>query len=250
MLFNKAANEEEPRCVDGTTSAEFHLDSEAWRGRSDGIKSSSGNSVLIGMVFGFNKDKESAEQNNGDEATKILEKQGKDGQTLDNNVDPGRNKVNPQVISSDDFIINSLSYGMRVPTGRTSTWDRRLTPETETFHRKVLEKHRGVIKDHLETHRRGMEQRAQVYGQPLSTSINNYLVGEQIGTVEGQARPDQGRQRGRDTMEPSHHDRFHNPTVHDRLHGAANIVAGKLRADQDISTRGQAEFHGQTEDGH
>lgn len=202
------------------------------------------------MVFGFNKDKESSDQQHGDEATKRLEEQGKDGQTTENNVDPARNKVNPQVISSDDFIINSLSYGMSIPTGRTSTWDRRLTPETAKFHKTVLEKNRNVMTDHIDSHRRQIEQREAVYGQPLSTSINNYLAGELAGTVEGQSRPDLGRQRGRDTMEPSHHTKFHEPTVHDRLHGAANIVAGKLRADQDISTRGKAEFHGQTEDGH
>lgn len=202
------------------------------------------------MVFGFNKDKEVSQDQDGEQAYHKLEKHDKDGQTLDNNVDPARNKVNPQVISSDDFIVNSLSYGMAVPTGRTSTWDRRLTPETEQFHKKILESHRSIISDHIDAHRRGIEQRSQVYGLSLSTSINNYLVGEHVGSVEGQPRPDQGRQRGRDTEEPSHHFGLHEPTIHDRLHGAANIVAGKIRADQDIPTRGRTEFHGQTGDGH
>lgn len=201
------------------------------------------------MVLGFGKD--TTHQNHEEEGPPDLEAEGRQGQTVPNNVDPGRNKVNPQVISQDDFVRNSLTYGMRVPTGKTSTWDRRLTGETEEFHAAVLAKYGSTVSDHKDSHRRETLKRAGTgYEQPLPTSVNNYLMGQQAETGEGEARYDLGRQRGKDTQEPAHHFNFHAPNLHDRVHGAINIAAGKVRMDQDISTRGKAEFHGETGDGH
>lgn len=200
------------------------------------------------MVLGFGKDANHQDHDRNSEDD--LTEKGKHNQTSENNVDPGRNLVNPQVLSEDEFIRNSLTYGMPIPTGKTSTWDRRLVPETEKFHQELLKKHKGIIKEHLEDHKARTKEREAVYGQPLPTSVNNYLVGHMMGTGEGESRFDLGRQRGRDVEEPAHHFSFHNPTAHDRLHGAANIVAGKIRMDQDISTRGKAEFQGKTDDGH
>lgn len=182
-------------------------------------------------------------------------------ETLPNNVDPARHRVNPQILSHDAFTLNSLCYGMRVPTGATSTWDRRVTPETAAFHARVLAepqtKHasptrgalgrgdgeEGSTRDNEEVGRARYDGRGQ-------TSVNNYLLGEFAGTGEGQRQVKLGRQRGRDVEEPAHHFDNHTPTVRDRLHGGLNIVAGKIRMDQDISTRARAEFRGQTIDGH
>lgn len=139
---------------------------------------------------------------------------------------------------------------MPIPTGKTSTWDRHLSTQNQTFHETLIESHADIIVNHVDAHRQASEARAKDYSRPLPTSINNFLVGEHLGTGEGQNTAELGKQRGRDVEEPAHHFSFHTPTVHDRLHGGANMVAGKLRMDQDISTRGKAEFHGQTDDGH
>lgn len=178
--------------------------------------------------------------------------EGRDGETLDNNVDPARNPVNPQVISQSDFLRNSLTYGMNIPTGRTSTWDRPLSRETDQFHAALMKTgHKETLERHIAHHRAAIEARKGDYSTPdHATSINNFLAGEVSGLGEGASVHAEGRQRGADTQEPAHHFDFHEPTVHDRVHGAANIVAGKVRMDQDIATRGRAEFGGETIDGH
>lgn len=162
------------------------------------------------------------------------EAEGHKGQTTDNNIDPARKHINPQVLSQDEFARNTLTYGMPVPTGCTSTWDRRLTKETEMFHQRVAKEY--SLTPTSDAHH-------------SKTSINNYLAGQMTGTGES-AAPAEGRQRGIDVQEPAHHFAFHDPTVKDRVHGAVNVAAGTLRMDQDIATRGKAEFKGQTEDGH
>lgn len=176
-----------------------------------------------------------------------LESLGRRAETTDNNVDPGRVGVNAQVISTDAFLTNSLAYGMGCPTGQTSAWDRRLTGELVALHTRLRETYPTRLEDHAGRH---AESWGQGVGTTDCTSVNNFLMGRFVGTGEGERRVDLGRQRGRDTQEPAHHFQFHTPTVRDRVHGAANLVAGKVRMDQDISTRGEAEFHGQTEDGH
>ena len=182
----------------------------------------------IARNLGFGKDVRDQDR----EGHPDIEKEGREGQTEENNVDPARNQVNPQVLSREDYLRNSMLYGMKIPTGATSTWDREITAETNAFLQRLPTDYEARSVEH-----HGM------------TSINNFLAGEVAGTGEGPAY-EAGRQRGMDAQEPAHHFDFHEPTTHDRLHGAANIVAGKIRMDQDIETRGQAEYHGQTGDGH
>ncbi|BFZ57984.1 hypothetical protein PYCC9005_005042 [Savitreella phatthalungensis] len=74
-------------------------------------------------------------ENRNDDEKDAAEKarEGHDGETIPNNLDPARKPVNRQLQSREAFLLNSLLYGLEVPTGRTSTWDRRTKREHEVF---------------------------------------------------------------------------------------------------------------------
>lgn len=78
-----------------------------------------------------------ADEDNKDAATKARE--GHDGETIPNNLDPARKPVNRQLQSRDAFVLNSLAYGLKVPTARSSTWDRTATKEQKAFQDWLLE---------------------------------------------------------------------------------------------------------------
>jgi hypothetical protein len=203
----------------------------------------------------------------------IVEAQGRDGQTIKNNLDPARNSINPQLLTESEFLANSLCYGLRVPTGATSTWDRGTGPDARAFQKALLarygERAREFAIANQERQRTQFGQLADVVGtgdpgalDTMIGSVNNELSarGVQSGSEEsktkdtsgnnadGSHRYDEGRQRGQNPTEPAHHFAAHEPNTWDRVHGGLKVAAGAVRMDQDIKTQGKAEFNGETRD--
>ncbi|ORY84343.1 hypothetical protein BCR37DRAFT_264284 [Protomyces lactucae-debilis] len=204
----------------------------------------------------------------------LVEKQGRNGQTVQNNLDPARNDINPQLLTESEFLANSLCYGMRVPTGTASTWDRRLPEPAKEFQKALLARYGNAARDFAIANRKKQhEQFGQELADAVGTgqsdavegamrSVNNEFSDRGLkaggdngktkdtsgSNADGSHRFEEGRQRGQNPTEPAHHFATHEPTTWDRIHGGVKVAAGTVRMDQDIKTQGKAEFNGETRD--